>query len=145
MRANAALTSARCARSSSVTDPIFACAYRHYLFNKEGYRYRGRIVGSTWGADAEVMTAHLRWTRPSGDEWRINLRHGTLNRGVNNDIFNIDAPSRRKLDGVDLEYRLNWGEWGSFRTGVGVDRLRNPVGGKTTETGRWFLMWNHKI
>ncbi len=136
---------ANTACSFTRSPPIYDCAYRHYLFNKDGYRYRGRIVGSTWEADAEVVTAHVKWTRRSGDEWRLQARHGTLNRGAITDVFNADAPLKRKLDGIDLEYRVDAGEWGNFRSGVGMDRLSDPAAGKTTRTGRWFLQWSHKI
>jgi hypothetical protein len=136
---------ANTACSFTRTKPIYGCAYQHYLFNLDGYRYRDRVVGSTWEGDAEIVSAHLRWTRPSGDEWRLHTRHGTLNRGGVFYVFNVDAPSKRDLNGMDLEYRFNRGQWGSFRTGVGVDSLHDPATGKTTKIGRWFLMWNHKI
>ena len=136
---------ANTACSFTRSTPIYDCAYHHYLFNKDGYRYRDRVIGSSWEADSEVISAHLSLTRPSGDEWRLNLRHGQLNRSGHLDVYNVEAPTRRDLDGADLEYRFSWGEWGTFRTGAGADQLRDPLVGKRSTVGHWYLMWNHKI
>ena len=126
-------------------DPIYDCAYRHYIFNRDGYRYKDRIIGSSWEGDAEVLTLNLRWVAPAGNEWQLHARHGQLNRGKISDIHNIDAPTRRDLNGVDIEYRFSAADWGDFRTGIGIDRLKNPAAGTTTDTGRWYLMWRHRI
>ena len=126
-------------------DPIYDCAYTHYIFNKDGYRYKGYIIGSSWEADAEVSSLNVRWVQRSGNEWQLHARHGRLNRSLYTNIYNIAAPTRRDLSGIDIEYRFSSSEWGEFRTGLGLDQLKDPAVGKTTDTGRWYLMWRHRI
>jgi hypothetical protein len=126
-------------------DPIYGCAYRHYIFSRDGYRYKDRIIGSTWEGDSEVTTLNLRWVKRSGDEWQLHARHGQLNRGGSANNYDVAAPTKRNLDGVDIEYRYSSKEWGDFRTGVGIDRLKDPLAGKSADTGRWYLIWRHRI
>jgi hypothetical protein len=137
------------------SDPNIGCAYHHYIFNKEGYRYKGNVIGSTWQGDAEVMAAYLKWVYASGAEIRLNLRHGQLNRFDYPDPYNLVAPGKRNLDGADLEVRYSSQYWGDFRAGAGVDRLKNtspsslaagdPSYGVTHDTPRFFLTWRHRI
>ena len=126
-------------------DPIYNCAYTHYIFNKDGYRYKDRIIGSAWEADAEVTTLNVRWMQRTGAEWQLHARYGQLNKSPYTNSYNVAAPTQRNLSGFDIEYRFTSGEWGDFRTGVGIDRLKDPTAGKSTDTVRWFLMWRHRI
>ena len=143
LRVNVEYANTKC--SFSTSKPIDFCAYHHYIFDKDGYRYRGYTIGSTWEGDAEVTSFKLDWVRPRGDTWTLRARHGQLHRNDFVDPYNVAAPTRRKLDGMDLEWRFDAGEWGAFRAGVGLDRLRDPAAGKTTDVGRGYLMWNHRI
>ena len=141
--------------SFTSSDPNVGCAYHHYIFDKEGYRYKGKVIGSTWQGDAEVMAAYLKWITASGTEIRLNLRHGQLNRFDYPDPYNVVAPRKRNLDGVDLEIKYASQYWGEFRAGAGMDRIKNtsPTSladgdtayGKSTNAPRLFLIWRHRI
>jgi len=143
LRVNVEYANTKC--SFSTSKPIDFCAYHHYIFNKDGYRYRGYTIGSSWEGDAEVTSVKLDWVRPDGDAWTLRLRHGQLHRNDSLDPYNVAAPTRRDLDGADLEWRFDAGDWGAFRTGVGLDRLRDPSAAKTTQIGRGYLMWSHRF
>ncbi len=143
LRANVEYANTKC--SFSTSKPIDRCAYRHYLFNQDGYRYRGFIVGSDWEGDAQVTSVKLDWVQPGGQTLRLRARHGQLHRNAITDPFNVAAPTRRDLDGADFEWLFDTGEWGAFRTGLGVDKLRDPAAGHTTQVGRWYLQWSHRI
>jgi hypothetical protein len=136
-------------------NPNVGCAYHHYIFNKDGYRYKGNVIGSSWQGDAEVYSANLRWVQPSGTEIQLHLRHGRLNRFDYADPYNVPAPGKRELNGIDLEYRYSSQYWGEFRAGAGIDRIRNispasaaaadPTYGNTANTPRFYLLWRHRV
>ena len=119
------------------TQPFYGCAYRQTLFNADGYRYKGRILGSAFEADATVTTLEFRLIDANGDRFALHVRSGELNKGGAN-AFNVAAPTRRKLRGVDLEYRAVR-PWGELTTGFGVDRLRATNATTEVNTPRFYL------
>ncbi|MBS0614153.1 MAG: hypothetical protein JSS24_13345 [Proteobacteria bacterium] len=143
LRVNVEYANTMC--SFSTSKPIPYCAYHHYIYDKDGWRYRGYTVGSSWEGDAEVTSATLAWVRPTGNTWTVRARHGQLHRNDYFDPYNIAAPTRRGLDGADIEWRFDAGYWGAFRSGLGLDRFHDPATNKNTEIGRWYLMWSHRI
>lgn len=142
LRVNLEYTNTLCSFSGS--KPIPFCAYHHYIFDKEGYRYRGYTIGSSWEGDAEVASLKLAWVRPDGETFTLRARHGQLHRNQYLDPYNVAAPTRRKLDGADLEWQFLAGQWGAFRAGVGMDSLVDPATNKRTGIGQGYLMWSHR-
>jgi Capsule assembly protein Wzi len=124
--------------------PIYDCAYRHYIFDKEGYRYKGFVLGSSWEGDAEVVSMNLRWMLQHHDELQIHVRHGTLNKGDLLYPFNIAAPTRRNLNGADFDYRWTHG-LNEYRIGAGFDRLRDTDTSTTNTTPTVFAIWRRRI
>jgi hypothetical protein len=73
-------TTCNFARGTGALEPHFNCAYNNNLYNVEGYRYLGRSVGYTTDNDSRLWDAGLRYARLQGDEWRLELLAGHLNR-----------------------------------------------------------------
>ncbi len=127
-------------------DPIYYCAYHHYIFNRDGYRYRGNVIGSMWQGDAEVWSLALRWVPSQHTEWRAHLRHGRLNRSNEFvDVYNIPAPTRRDLDGGDVEFLAAVSRSDDIRVGAGLDRFKDPTVHTSTTTPRLYLTWRHRL
>jgi Capsule assembly protein Wzi len=141
LRVNAEYANTACAFTRH--EPLLGCAYTQFLYNREGYRYRGRIIGATWEADAEVLSLNASLAVANGDWWAFNAHHGRLNRGNIGNPFNIVAPNKQTLDGVDVQYRF-MRDFGTVNLGVGWDRLED-MAGVQNNTIHAFVSWQHSI
>jgi Capsule assembly protein Wzi len=65
--------------------PRFGCAYRQGLFDTEGYRHRGRVMGHGLEHDADVWSAALATAIPGKGEWRLAAAKGRIVRGTADD------------------------------------------------------------
>jgi hypothetical protein len=92
--------------SSNRSPPSFNCAYtQENLFNVEGYRYRGRVVGHTLDSDAEVYSMGATLTKPEGELWSVTARSGELNRDPGVDPNHSVITSRALYRGLELGWR----------------------------------------
>jgi Capsule assembly protein Wzi len=141
VRVNAEYANTACAFTRQ--QPLLGCAYTQTLYNHEGYRFRGRIIGASWEADAEVLSLNASYAAANGDWWAVNAHHGRLNRGDIANPFNIVAPNKRSLDGIDVQYRFER-DFGTINLGLGVDRLKDLSGARRSTTHA-FANWQHAV
>lgn len=88
--------------------PRFDCAYRQGLFNLEGYRYRGRVIGYTSDNDAQTWTLGLSFAASSETQWALQLREARLNRNPGIDPTNT-------VSAVPADYRSATLGWRAIR------------------------------
>lgn len=112
-------------------EPRFNCAYVQGVFNREGYRYRGRSIGHTADGDAEIWSAGLRWQTPRSDEWNAHLRTGTLNRDGGVDARNTVSAVAADYSSASIGWRGARG-WGDLQVQLGVERYEPLAGGGAT-------------
>ncbi|HLA73900.1 MAG TPA: capsule assembly Wzi family protein [Steroidobacteraceae bacterium] len=121
--------------------PYYNCAYNQGLFDAEGYRYRGRVIGYTSDRDAENYSLGATYSAPGGDLWSMTARTSRLNRDDFNDFSN--TVSYRPADYSSLE--LGWkGQILDQRVAIqlGVESLE-PAGGRREVEPFGFLSWHH--
>lgn len=111
--------------------PRFNCAYVQGVFNREGYRYRGRSIGHTADGDAELWSAGLRWQTARSDEWNAHLRTGTLNRDGGVDARNTVSAVAADYSSASIGWRGARG-WSDLQIQLGVERYEPPGGGGAT-------------
>ncbi|MGR5469306.1 capsule assembly Wzi family protein [Vibrio astriarenae] len=60
------------------------CAYEHHIY-RSGYRYNGRVIGSTCDNDANTYTlVFIGTSHQKGHHWKANLRYLELNKNGSN-------------------------------------------------------------
>jgi hypothetical protein len=122
--------------------PYYDCAYNQGRFNIEGYRYRGRVLGHTADADAEIYSAGATYVTAGGDTWSATARNALLNR-ASAAWRNTVTPVRADYSALELGWRGRvFGEPISVDLGVesiqpdGADREVEPYG---------FVRWTHEF
>jgi hypothetical protein len=73
-----------CSATAS-SGPDYNCAYNQGLFNIEGYRYHGRVIGHPTDRDSRSLALGASLTTAGGDSWSVTLRGAELNRDGNPD------------------------------------------------------------
>jgi hypothetical protein len=121
--------------------PYYNCAYNQGRFNREGYRYRGRVIGYTSDRDAENYALGAIYTAADGAFWSATARSSRLNRDDFDDLRN--TVSSVPADYLALE--LGWkgklfGE--TFSVDLGVEALE-PAGGEQDVEPFGFISWRH--
>jgi hypothetical protein len=109
--------------------PEFDCAYTNNLFNADGYRYRGAVIGHTSDADSEMRAAGLRLIESSGREWRARLRNADINRGGRPDPWHSRSALPITYESADLSVRDRW--FGSdIEIQFGVEQRQAAISGR---------------
>jgi hypothetical protein len=104
--------------------PLYDCSYRQHIFDIEGYRYRGRVIGDSIDSDGEIWSTGLRLVKSNGQEWRLHARSARLNLGAG-------PASRNTLSAVTAKYRsLEVGWRGTVWSGGELDL---SIGGESYE------------
>jgi hypothetical protein len=106
VRVSAEYADTTCSAGRSV--PRFNCAYNQGLFNVEGYRYRGRVIGHTTDRDSETYSLQATYTAPDGELWTAATRYGFLNRDRNPDFENTVAGVRTEFSSLEVGWRRQW-------------------------------------
>ncbi len=111
--------------AANISPPVFDCAYTNNLFNAEGYRFHGRVIGHTSDADSESQAAGIYFVEPQGREWRLRMRNSRINRNEFGafDVWNSISATPAKFRSLDLKVRQQW-SGGAIDLQLGVERLR---------------------
>jgi hypothetical protein len=118
------------------------CAYDQGIFFA-GYRYRGRSIGHSTDSDAETFAAGLGWTRPNGDELRLDARRSHLDR------YGAPDPNHSIVAGFNRYYSLE-AAWRTRVLGeevalkIGAERIQ-PDGGQARNRAYGFLSWRRRL
>jgi hypothetical protein len=123
--------------------PYFNCAYNQGLFNVEGYRYRGRVLGHTADRDAEVYSLGGTFTTPRGDLWTATARTARLNRDDFGDVRNTVASVPTDYDALELGWRGQvLGQHLSID--LGVESIE-PENGSRDVSPFGFVSWHYEF
>ncbi len=127
--------------ANSGRGPYYNCAYNQGLFNVEGYRYHGRVVGHTTDRDAETYSVGATYTAPDGELWSATARMSRLNRDDFGDFRNTVSPVPADYAALEIGWR---GEWLGQRIDVdlGLESLE-PAGGEHDVEPFGFVRWTH--
>ena len=124
-----------CSGLSSST-PNLRCAYEHSIY-RDGYRYRGRVIGHSLEADGRALAVGGIWRGPRGHVWRGAIRSGELNRSN----ASTNTASRASADMVDVELQhQRKTKLGAIDIGAGAE-YRTFAGSTGTWYGRFSLRW----
>jgi hypothetical protein len=122
--------------------PYYNCSYNQGLFDVEGYRYRGRVVGHTTDSDAESYAAGVILVRPDDSTWTATLRAARLNHdGM--DSRNTLAPSPAEYAALELGWRGSW-LGGRVAVELGAESLQ-PDGDDSHVEPFGFVSWRHEF
>lgn len=129
--------------SANRNPPRFNCAYNQGLFDVEGYRYRGRVIGHTTDRDAESLAVGATLLTTAGATWSATLRRSDLNRDDRFDPENTVSAGPAEYAALELGWKGRWrGESIAIEVGMesfepqGQDRDVEPFG---------FLSWRHEF
>jgi hypothetical protein len=122
--------------------PRFDCAYRQGIFNVDGYRYRGRVIGHTSDNDAQTWTAALAIITPHGSHWKITGRDSRLNRGGAFDPTNTVTASPAEYASLMLAWSGHRGP-NRLEVEIGWERF-SPVTGGARERPVFGLRWEYR-
>lgn len=128
---------------SASTDrgPYHNCAYNQGLFNVEGYRYKGRVIGYTADRDAENYILGGTFATSNGETWSATARTSRLNRDDAGDIRNTVASVPTNYDSLEFGWR---GKLYGARIDIdlGVESIE-PNGGERDLQPFGFIRWTH--
>ena len=137
-------TSTTCSANTN-RGPYYHCAYNQGLFDVEGYRYKGRVIGYTSDRDAENYSLGATLTTERGEFWSATLRSSRLSRDNVHDVVNTVAQFPTDYNALELGWRGNlFGE--TFAVDLGVETTIPVHGGAERDTrGFGFVRWNHEF
>ncbi len=119
--------------------PNYGCAYEKDTW-REGYRYRGRVIGDAMDRDGRRVTLGGILADTDGNSWELRLRHFDLNRGniaQNGLVPQTVTPVAEKLWNGELKVD---GPIGAFRYSVGGGLNHGgPIGDRAHWTAQAFL------
>jgi hypothetical protein len=130
-----------CSASTS-RGPYYNCAYNQGLFDVEGYRYKGRVIGYTADRDAENYALGATLTTAGGELWSATARSSRLNRDDYGDVRNTVASFPTDYLALELGWRgTMFGEVVS--ADVGVESSEPVRGGERDVHPFGFIRWTH--
>jgi hypothetical protein len=129
--------------ATSGSGPYYNCAYNQGLFNLDGYRYLGRVVGHSTDRDSRSGALGASLTTLGGDWYNLVLRGAEINRDGNPDPTHsltelpadyaaLELGWRGKVLGQSLHVELGLESWRQ----AGEDRDLEPYG---------FVRWTHSF
>jgi hypothetical protein len=127
----------------SGSGPYFDCAYIQGLFNREGYRYEGRVIGHTTEQDSRTGAIGATYTGTDGSLWSATLRGGQFNRDGSPDPTNLLSAVPADYAAVELGWRGQW--FGQrFDVDLGVESFEQE--GASRDLGAFGLIrWSHEF
>jgi hypothetical protein len=129
--------------ANSGSGPYYNCAYNQGLFNVEGYRYRGRVIGYTSDRDAENYSLGATLSRADGSQWSAMARQSRFNRDDFVDVENSVSPVPATYYLLEAGWRGSlFGEQVSVE--VGVESLE-PANGERDIAPYGFISWRHEF
>jgi hypothetical protein len=127
--------------ASTGRGPYYNCAYNQGLFNIEGYRYRGRVIGHTSDRDAESYSVGATYTAPNGELWTATARTSRLNRDDFGDVRNTVASVPSSYDALEFGWKGRvFGQ--RIDVDLGVESLE-PAGSERDVQAFGFIRWTH--
>jgi hypothetical protein len=140
LQGHAEYSSTTCSPHSS-RGPYYNCAYNQGLFQNEGYRYRGRVVGYTSDRDAENYAIGATLTEQDGTFWSATARLSRLNRDDFGDNRNLVSQDPADYHALELGWVGKvWGEKISIDLGV---QSIEVAGGERDTRPFGFVSWRH--
>jgi hypothetical protein len=123
--------------------PYFDCAYVQGLFNVEGYRYKGRVIGHTTEQDSRSGAIGATYTAPDGSLWSATLRGAKFNRDGGPESPNLVSAGPADYAAVELGWRGQWlGQ--RFDADLGVESFQPDGAGR--DLGAFgFIRWSHEF
>jgi hypothetical protein len=125
---------------TSNSGPYFNCAYNQGRFNREGYRYRGRVIGHTSDSDAENFALGASYATEGGTVWSATARASRLNHD-GFDSFNLVSAGPADYSALELGWRGRWRSE-SISIDLGVESLE-PLGADRDVEPFGFVRWRH--
>ena len=127
--------------ANSKRGPYYNCAYNQGLFDVEGYRYHGRVIGYTADRDAENYAIGATYTAPNGELWSATARTSRLNRDDFDDYRNTVSSVPADYHALEFGWRGRlFGE--RLDVDLGVESIR-PEGADRDLRGFGFIRWTH--
>jgi len=124
--------------------PYYNCAYNQGLFNAEGYRYKGRVIGYTSDRDSENYSLGATLTTAGGDFWSATLRSSRLNRDDDNDVRNTVASFPTDYNAVEVGWHGTLlGE--PVALDLGIESTQPVRGGDREVEPFGFIRWTHEF
>lgn len=99
----------------------FNCAYNHGIY-RDGYRYRGRVIGHGADNDSRLLSAGLMLIDDTTTRWSILARYGELNRGGAPDPRHTLTPVAEDIASLDVSWSRAF-PFGVLELGVGAERI----------------------
>jgi len=130
---------------SASTDrgPYYNCAYNQGRFDREGYRYEGRVIGYTSDRDAENYAIGAKLSAADGSLWTATARRSQLNRDDFNDTRNTVATLPTDYTALELGWQGRaLGQHLSVDLGV---QAVEPDGGDREVDVFGFVGWRHEF
>ncbi len=122
---------------------IWDCAYNNSIFNPDGYRRFGRVMGHSMDGDGEMLSARFVHVDAASNTFSAVLRYTEVNAGgVVPDDRNSVARGPEDWLSIDLGYRRMLGQ-GWLEGGVGADRQDREWRGDDALLARAWLTWHH--
>ncbi len=120
---------------------LWDCAYNNAIFNPDGYRYYGRVMGHSMDGDGEMYSARVVHVDAAANTFSAVLRYTELNGGggVPDERHSI-APGPEDWWSVDVGYRRMLGP-GWVEAGVGADQQDRHWRDDEALLGRAWLTW----
>jgi hypothetical protein len=123
--------------------PYYDCAYNQVLFNVEGYRYKGRVIGYTSDRDAENWALGANYSAADGSLWTAAARRSRLNRDDFGDVLNTVASVPTGYDALEFGWKGRlFGE--QISIDLGVESIE-PAGGDREVEPFGFISWRHEF
>jgi hypothetical protein len=127
--------------ASTGRGPYYNCAYNQGLFDMEGYRYHGRVIGHTSDRDAESYALGASYTTPNGELWTATARTSRLNRDDFGDLRNPVASVPTSYDALELGWKGRLlGQ--QIDVDIGVESIE-PEGDERDLHAFGFIRWTH--
>jgi hypothetical protein len=123
--------------------PYFDCAYIQGLFNRDGYRYKGRVIGHTTEQDSRSGAIGATYTATDGSLWSATLSGGKFNRDGSPDPTNLLSEGPADYAAVELGWR---GQWHGQRFDVDLGAESFKPEGASRDVGAFgFIRWSHEF
>jgi len=113
------------------------CIYTHDIY-RTGYRYQGKIIGSTYGSNASSVTLGVIGQYYGGASWQANLRKVELNK--QNEGKQVSSALYEDIWELDAEYRFIY--WNSQWT-LGTTLRRTEVLDESDNDLELSLGWKY--
>jgi hypothetical protein len=119
--------------------------YNNVIF-REGYRYEGRSIGSSYDNDSSVFTLGTIFIDNSDAVWTARINAGNLNRTDQGQrdpdvVRNTVAKEKTKYREITVDYSRDT-RFGKIKVGVGYDDRKATVSGSNTTDFEGYLEWS---